>query len=328
MRRLAGAVIVLHLLGWGLFWWYSRRYPALAGLGTLVYALGLRHAFDADHIAAIDNTTRKLLEDGKRPVGVGFFFSLGHSTIVFALVAGLAVATQSAGATIRSLESFGGYVGPGVAGTFLWIVGILNLVVLVDLVGVAGQIRRGGYDRERLERRLLDRGLLNRLFMRRIGARIRSSWQMYPVGALFGLGFDTATEVALLALAAGVATHEIPFLGVISLPLLFAAGMTLIDTATAAFMREAYGWAFHNPVRRVFYNITVTGLSVTLALSVGTVLLLQIAAASLGLSGGFWAPVQSLDLGHLGFGMVAVSVLIWAGAAIVWKTSVRPKEGT
>ena len=235
---------------------------------------------------------------------------------------------RGAGATIRSLESYGSYVGPGVAATFLLIVGILNLVVLVDLVGVAGEMRRGRHDRERLERRLLDRGLLNRLFVRRIGARIQSSWHMYPVGALFGLGFDTATEIALLALAAGVATHEMPFLGVISLPLLFAAGMSLMDTATGAFMRRAYGWAFHDPVRRVFYNITVTSLSVALALIVGTVLLLQVAAPALDLGGGFWGPVQSLDLGHLGYGMVAVSIVIWAGATLVWKTRIQPKEGT
>jgi high-affinity nickel-transport protein len=328
LSAFAGAVVLIHVLGWGLFWWYSRRYPALAGLGTLAYTFGLRHAFDADHIAAIDNTTRKLLQDGKRPVGVGFFFSLGHSTVVFALVAALAVAAQSVGAIVDSLHSYGGYIGPSVSATFLWILGILNLVVLVDLVRVIREMRSGRYDGEALERRLLERGFLNRLFARRIGARIRSSWQMYPVGALFGLGFDTATEVALLALAAGVATHEIPFLGVISLPLLFAAGMSLIDTATAAFMREAYGWAFHNPLRRVFYNIAVTSLSVALALIVGTVLLLQIAARTLGLSGSFWGPVQSLDLGHLGYGMVAVSVVVWAGATIVWKMRIQPREGT
>jgi nickel/cobalt transporter (NiCoT) family protein len=327
MRRLsgfAGAVVALHLLGWGLFWWYSRHHAALAGLGTIAYAFGLRHAVDADHIAAIDNTTRKLLQDGKRPLGVGFFFSLGHATIVFALVAVLAVGFRNGG-PLRALQSYGGYLGPGLAGTFLWIVGILNLVVLVDLVRVVGEMRRGCFDGERLERRLLDRGFLSRVFMRGIGSRIRSSWQMYPVGALFGLSFDTATEVALLAVGAGAATHGIPFLGVISLPLLFAAGMSLVDTITGGFMREAYGWAVRNPVRSVFYNVTVTSLSVAVALIVGTVLLLQVAARALELDGGFWTVVTTLDLGRLGFAMVAISVVGWAGAVIVWR-AMQPEE--
>ena len=328
MRRLSGfaaAIVALHLLGWGLFWWYSRHYAALAGLGTLAYAFGLRHAFDADHIAAIDNTTRKLLQDGKRPLGVGFFFSLGHATVVFVLVALLTLVAGSRGGPIHTLQGFGGYLGPGLAGTFLWIVGILNLVVLVDLVRVVGEMRRGSFDSERLERRLLERGFLSRVFVRGIGSRIRSSWQMYPVGALFGLSFDTATEVALLAVGAGAATRGIPFLGVISLPLLFAAGMSLVDTITGGFMREAYGWAVRNPVRRVFYNVTVTSLSVAVALIVGTVLLLQVAAKAFGLNGGIWTVVTTLDLGRLGLAMVAISVLTWAGAVIAWKAT-QPEE--
>jgi high-affinity nickel-transport protein len=323
MRRLsgfAGAVVALHLLGWGLFWWYSRHYAALGGLGTLAYAFGLRHAFDADHIAAIDNTTRKLVQDGKRPLGVGFFFSLGHSTVVFALVAALALTAQSVRGPVHSLQQFGEYLGPGLAGTFLWTVGILNLVVLADLVRVVGDLRRGRLDHARLERRLLDRGFLSRQFVRRFASRIHSSWQMYPVGALFGLGFDTATEVALLALASRTATHAIPFAGVVSLPLLFAAGMSLADTATGAFMREAYAWAQRNPVRTVFLNVTVTSISVALALGVGTILLLQVAIRVLALDGGFWTAVTALDLGHLGFGIVAVSFLTLAGATVVWRS--------
>ena len=323
----AGAVGVLHLLGWGLFWWYSRRFPALAGLGTLAYAFGLRHAFDADHIAAIDNTTRKLLQDGTRPRGVGFFFSLGHSTVVFALVAAVAVGGDAVGATLPSLEGYGGYVGPGLGATFLWIVGVLNLVVLIDLVAVAGEMRRGRHDRERLERRLLERGVLNRFFVRGFGSRIRASWQMYPVGALFGLGFDTATEVAVLAVAAGAATHEVPFLAVISLPLLFAAGMSLIDTATGRVMHAAYGWALHDPLRRVLYNLTVTSLSAAVALTVGTALLLQVAARALRPAGGFWDLVRTLDLGDIGYLVVAVSIVVWAGTAIAWRAA-RPDRRT
>jgi len=318
MRRLSGfvgGVIVLHLLGWGLFWWSSRDYPALGGLGALAYVFGLRHAFDADHIAVIDNTTRKLVQDGKRPLGVGFFFSLGHSTVVFALVLAAALS-----APVSSLQHYGLYLGPSLAGTFLWTLGILNLLVLVDLVRAVGELRRGRLDPGRLERRLLDRGFLSRLFARRLASRIHSSWQMYPVGALFGLGFDTATEVVLLALASRTATHASPFAGVVSLPLLFAAGMSLVDTATGGFMREAYAWSFRNPMRTVVYNVTVTSFSVAVALGVGTILLLQVAARALALNGGFWAVVTTLDLVRLGFGIVAVSILTLASATIVWKS--------
>src|SRR5581483_9530398 len=210
-----GAVLLLHLLGWGLFLFYSRHNPALAGLGTLAYTFGLRHAFDADHIAAIDNTARKFLADGKRALGTGFFFSLGHSTIVFALAAGLAVAAKTVNSHVASFKEYGGAVGAGVSGTFLWIIGILNLLVLLDIVRIYRDMKRGSYDKERLEERLLDRGFMNRFFVGRFASRIRSSWQMYPLGVLFGLGFDTASEVGLLALAAGVATHHVPFLAVI-----------------------------------------------------------------------------------------------------------------
>jgi nickel/cobalt transporter (NiCoT) family protein len=310
-RRLAGfggGIVLLHVLGWGFFLYYSRRNPALAGLGTLAYTFGLRHAFDADHIAAIDNTTRKFLADGKRSLGVGFFFSLGHSTIVFSLAAGLALAAKSVNSRLPGFHQYGSYVGAGVSGTFLWIIGVLNLLVLLDILRIFRDMRRGSYDRERLEERLLDRGFMNRFFVGRFASRIRASWQMYPLGVLFGLGFDTATEVGLLALAAGVATHHVPFLAVISLPLLFAAGMCLMDTADGAFMSRAYGWAFSNPVRRIYYNITVTSLSVAVALVIGTVELLQVV--------GF---LDGLDFGKLGYGVVGLFVATWATSVLVWK---------
>ena len=320
LSAFGGAVVLLHVLGWGLFLYYSRHDPALAGLGTLAYTFGLRHAFDADLIAAIDNTTRTFLAQGKRSLGVGFFFSLGHSTIVFSLAAALAVAAKTVNSAIPGFRDYGGYVGAGVSGTFLWIIGILNLLVLLDIVRIFRDMRRGSYDRERLEQRLLDRGFMNRFFVGRFARRIRSSWQMYPLGILFGLGFDTATEIGVLALAAGVATHHVPFLAVISLPLLFAAGMSLMDTADGAFMTHAYGWAFSNPVRKVYYNITVTSLSVAVALVIGTVELLQVAAAKLGLDTGFWAFLGRLDFGMLGYGIVGLFVLTWAVSAVVWKT--------
>jgi high-affinity nickel-transport protein len=309
----AAAVVLLHVVGWGLFAVYSRSYPALAGLGTLAYTFGLRHAFDADHIAAIDNTTRKLLQDGQKPLGVGFFFSLGHSSVVLVLTAALATAATSLKAHVPSFQHWGAYVGAGVSGTFLLAIGVLNLLVLLDIVRVFRELRTGALDEERLERRLLDRGLMSRLFVGRFVGRIRASWQLYPLGVLFGLGFDTATEVGLLALSAGVATNQAPALAVLSLPILFAAGMSLMDTADGAFMAHAYGWAFSNPVRKVYYNLTVTSLSVAVALGVGSIELLQVLAR--------WSWLDALDFGTLGYGMAALFVGTWLAAALVWKVT-------
>jgi high-affinity nickel-transport protein len=314
-----GAVAALHIAGWGLFVLYSARYPALAGLGTLAYTFGLRHAFDADHIAAIDNTTRKQLQEGKRPLGVGFFFSLGHSTIVFALVAGLALAAKTVNSHIPSFQDYGGYVGASVSGTFLWIIGILNLLVLLDILRIYRRLKRGAFDERELEERLLDRGFMNRFFVGRLFRFVSRSWHMYPLGVLFGLGFDTATEVGLLAIAAGVATHHVPFLAVIALPLLFAAGMSLMDTADGAFMSHAYGWAFSNPIRKVYYNITVTSLSVAVALAIGTVELLQVLATKLALGGPFWSWLQNLDFGKLGYVVVGLFVITWLVSVAIWK---------
>jgi high-affinity nickel-transport protein len=316
---LGGAVALLHVAGWGLFAFYAGRYPTLAGLGLLAYTFGLRHAFDADHIAAIDNTTRKLLQQDEKPLGTGFFFSLGHSTIVFGLATGLAVAAKTVNSHIPSFQHWGGYVGAGVSGTFLWIIGILNLIVLVDIVRIFRELRHGDLDEERLEQRLLDRGFMNRLFIGRLFRLVSKSWHMYPLGVLFGLGFDTATEVGLLAIAAGVATHHVPFLAVVSLPILFAAGMSLMDTVDGAFMAHAYSWAFSNPVRKVYYNITVTSLSVAVALLVGTIELLQVLATKLSLDTGFWGFLGNLDFGRIGYGVVALFVLTWAASVVLWK---------
>jgi high-affinity nickel-transport protein len=304
----AGAVGALHVAGWGLFVYYSRSYPALAGLGTLAYTFGLRHAFDADHIAAIDNTTRRLLQNGERPLGVGFFFSLGHSTVVFALVGALALATQTVGSAVPGLADYGGLVGTGVSGTFLCVIGVLNMMVLVDIVRIFRELRHGHYDRAKLEQRLLERGFMNRFFAGRFFGLISKSWHMYPLGALFGLGFDTATEIGLLAIAAGVAAHEVPILAILALPILFAAGMSLMDTADGAFMSQAYGWAFSNPIRKVYYTITVTSLSVTVALVVGSIELLQVAT---GLDG--------IDFERLGYAIVALFVVTWATSVAIWK---------
>ncbi|MGH2933038.1 MAG: HoxN/HupN/NixA family nickel/cobalt transporter [Gaiellaceae bacterium] len=307
LGALGGIVAVLHLAGWTLFLWYARTNPALAGLGMLAYTFGLRHAFDADHIAAIDNTSRRLLQRGRRSMGVGFFFSIGHSSIVLGLTAALAFATKTVGAKLPTLQSYGGAIGMSVSGAFLLVIGLLNLAVLLDIFGVFRALRRGRYDEEALERRLLEQGLMSRLFLRRIGDRIDASWKMAPLGALFGLGFDTASEVALLAVAAGVATHHVPFLAVISLPILFAAGMSLMDTIDGAFMSRAYGWAFASPVRKVYYNMTVTTLSVLVALMVGGAEIVRVLVN------------RGPDVSHLGYVVVALFAATWVVSALVWK---------
>jgi nickel/cobalt transporter (NiCoT) family protein len=313
------AVLALHLAGWGLFVYYSQHDPALAGLGTLAYTFGLRHAFDADHIAAIDNTTRKFLAEGNRSLGTGFFFSLGHSTIVFALVGGLGVAAGTVGAAIPAFQNYGGTVGASVSGVFLLTIGVLNLVVLLDIVRIFREMKSGSYDEARLEERLLDRGFMNRFFIGRAANRVRKSWHMYPLGLLFGLGFDTATEVGLLALAAGVATHHVPFLAVLSLPILFAAGMCLMDTIDGAFMSQAYGWAFSNPIRRIYYNITVTTLSVAAALAIGGIEVLQVMAAQLDLRGGVWDWLSGLGFSSIGYAIVGLFVVTWLASILIWK---------
>src|SRR5437667_9415252 len=249
-RRLAGffgSVGLLHVAGWGLLLVYSASHPGFLALGGLAYTFGLRHAFDADHISAIDNTTRKLLQSGKKPLGVGFFFSLGHSTVVLLIAVALGFATQFVVSNLISangeLKSVGGLIGTGVSGVFLLLIGILNLIILLDIVRLFRRMRAGAYDRPSLEHELVAGGLLTRLFGR-LFRLITRSWQMYLVGFLFGLGFDTASEISFLAISAGAAAQHIPIYALIPLPLIFAAGMSLMDTADRAFMSQAYSCAF------------------------------------------------------------------------------------
>ncbi len=318
LRWLGGAVLGLHAVGIGLVILYAPSHPVLGGLAVLAYSFGLRHAFDADHISAIDNTTRKLLADGGKPLGVGFFFSLGHSTIVFALSIGLAIAAGAVHSALPSLQFYGGTVGAAVSGVFLWAIGILNLVVLLGVIGVGRELRSGRYDEATLEKRLLERGLMSRFFGRPLRF-VRQSRQMYPIGVLFGLGFDTATEVGLLAITAGAATGHLPAPAVLALPTLFAAGMSLMDTADGVFMSKAYAWAFASPVRKVYYNITVTSLSVFVALLIGTIELAQVISDKLGLTGGFWNWLQGIDFGSLGYVIVALFALTWLLALAIWR---------
>jgi nickel/cobalt transporter (NiCoT) family protein len=323
LTGLFGAVALLHLLGWGsMLLLVAPRYPIMLGLGGLAYTFGLRHAFDADHISAIDNTTRKLLQDGKKPLGVGFFFSLGHSTVVFLIALGLGVATQFVVTNLvggsGSLKNTGGLIGTAVSGVFLVLIGVLNLIIFLDIVRLYRGMRAGEFDEGALEHELIAGGLLTRVFGR-LFRLIRHSWQMYPVGFLFGLGFDTASEVSLLAISAGAAAQHLPIYAVLSLPLIFAAGMSLMDTADGAFMARAYAWAFSNPIRKVFYNLTVTGLSVFVALFVGGVELAQIVIGTLHLKGGIFDAIARLDFGLMGVIIVAAFVVTWVGAYAIFK---------
>src|SRR3954467_2277390 len=292
------------------------------GLGITAYTLGLRHAFDADHIAAIDNTTRKLMGDGQRPLSVGFFFSLGHSTIVFALGAIVVAGVRGVGGAVTDggsgLHTATGVVGLMVSGSFLFLIGLLNLAILVSIVGIFRRMRRGDLDEAELETELDRRGMMNRVFGRATRA-VRKPWHMYPLGMLFGLGFDTATEVALLVLAGAAAGSGLPWYAILCLPILFAAGMSLFDTIDGAFMNFAYGWAFSKPVRKIFYNITITGLSVAVALMIGTIELLSVLADKLSLSGGIWDFAAHLDLNVVGCAIVGLFVATWAVALAVWR---------
>ncbi len=292
------------------------------GIGVTAYTLGMRHAFDADHIAAIDNTTRKLMAEGKRPLSVGFWFSLGHSTIVFALAFLLSIGVKSLAGPVRNdgsrLHQVTNWIGTLVSGSFLYVIAALNVVILFGIVKVFREMRTGSYDEQALEEHLENRGLMNR-FLGRVTRRIQKPPQMYLVGVLFGLGFDTATEVALLVLAGGAAEAGLPWYAILCLPILFAAGMSLLDTIDGSFMNFAYGWAFSKPVRKVFYNITITGLSVAVALIIGTIELGGLIASQLNLAGSFWNGFENINMNFLGFVIVGLFVATWAIALSVWR---------
>jgi len=319
LAGLYGVVAVLHVVGWGVFLYYSAHYAALVGLGAVAYLFGLRHAFDADHIAAVDDTVRFLLQEDRRPLGVGFFFSLGHSTVVVGLAVAITLAAAVVKRDLPAMQNAGGVIGAAVSGAFLWFIGILNLFVLLDMLKVWRKARAGHHTHDHVEELLARRGLLHRLFGGRLRRVIRHSWHMYPVGLLFGLGFDTASEVGLLAMTAGASTSDLPWPAVLSLPVLFAAGMSLMDTTDGVLMCKAYDWAFVNPLRKIYYNLTTTGLSILIALVIGSVELARVLVSTTGARGPVAAFLSGLDFGDMGYLVVGLFLAAWGLSVAVWK---------
>jgi high-affinity nickel-transport protein len=327
---IGSVVLVLHVFGWGvLILAVAPQHITLGsagvfgvGLGATAYLLGARHAFDADHIAVIDNTTRKLVGEGTRSASSGFWFSLGHSSVVFGLAFLLALGVRALAGPIQHqgsplLQNLG-LIGSLVAGTFLILIGLTNLFAVVGIAKVFRQMRSGELDDTELDRQLHSRGFLARLLGRVMG-RVSKPWHLYPVGFLMGLGFDTATQVALLVLAAGTAAFTLPWYAILVLPVLFAAGMSLFDTLDGIFMSRAYGWAFLKPVRKVYYNLVVTVLSVFVALAIGVIMLVGLLVDRLGIQSGPLAFIGSANLEFVGFVIVGAFLVIWAVALAVWR---------
>ncbi len=332
-RRILGmsaVVVALHVIGWGVlvFAVAPQRLELGSagvlgvGVGLTAYLLGVRHAFDADHIATIDNTTRKLVGEGRSAVGTGFWFSLGHSTVVLMASVLLAVGVQSVAGVIQDGNSSTaqtlGLIGTLVAGGFLLLIGLMNLVSVVGIARVFTGMRSGEFDETQLEHHLHNRGFMARL-LGRVTRRVSKPWHLYPVGLLMGLGFDTATQVGLLVLIAGSAAFVLPWYAIVVLPVLFMAGMSLFDTADGVLMTRAYGWAMVKPVRKVFYNLTITVLSVLVALVVGTMVLIGLLVERLGIDSGPLAWIASLDLDYVGFAIVGLFVVTWGLALVVWR---------
>ena len=328
-------ILAINALGWGIFVLYVMPHhfdykgeggsPGLGiGLGVAVTAwfLGFRHAFDADHISCIDNTTRKLMADGKRPLGTGFFFSFGHSTVIVAVGVGITVAARAVfGAVVNpdsAFQSTGGTIGTVVSAAFLYLIAVLNLIVLAGIFKVFREMRSGTYDEAQLEAQLQARGLMYRFFGRFMRS-INHTWQLYFVGMVFGIGFDTTTEVVLLAATAYAAIQGLPYFAVLALPFLFAGGMMLFDTLDGAFMNFAYGWAFARPVRKVYYNLVITGLSIGAAFIIGTIELLGVLTGELHLRGAFWDLMANFDINVAGFVIAAMFVAVWAAALAYWR---------
>ena len=326
---MGGFILLLHVVGWGVLVGFVAPHDYTVGgqlvgvgLGVTAYTLGMRHAFDADHIAAIDNTTRKLMGEGRRPLSVGFWFSLGHSSVVFIMVALLASGVRALAGQLGNdqsvLQRTASVWGTSVSGIFLILIGLINLAALIGILKVFRAMRRGHFDEAALEEQLDNRGFLNRI-LGRVTKAVTKPWHMYPVGFLFGLGFDTVTEVGLLVIAGGAAAASLPWWGILTLPILFAAGMSLLDTIDGSFMNFAYGWAFSKPVRKIYYNITITALSVAIALLIGGVQIISILTQKLNITTGLLATIGSVSLNSVGYWIVGLFVATWAVALAIWR---------
>jgi high-affinity nickel-transport protein len=293
------------------------KYAVLAGLGLVSYVLGLRHAVDADHIAAIDNTTRKLLQQGKQPVTVGMWFSLGHSTIVIALTAALVLATRAVVNAVPAFESGGALVGTWISGVFLFIIGLVNVLIVLDVYKTFMSLKAGRLTGAQLDDALSKNSFMNKTFGK-LFKIVNEPWQIYPVGVLFGLGFDTATQIALIAISIGV-SGSVPFSYVLIMPLLFTAGMVTIDASDGISMRCAYGWAFLKPIRKIYYNLTITIISVLVAFAIGGIEVAQVISSEVGLTSGFWGWLSNLDFETMGYAIIAIFLISWLVAMAYYR---------
>ena len=335
LAAMFGLILAVNVAGWAIFVLYvmphhfdyrgeggSRGLGVGIGVAITAWFLGFRHAFDADHISCIDNTTRKLMADGKRPLASGFFFSFGHSTVIVAVGVGITVAARAVfGAMVdpsSAYETAGGTIGTLLSAGFLYLIALLNLIVLAGIFKVFREMRVGAYDERQLEAQLQARGLMYRFFGRFMRS-INHTWQLYFVGLVFGIGFDTATEVVLLAATAYAAIQGLPYFAVLALPFLFSGGMMLFDTLDGCFMNFAYGWAFARPIRKVYYNLVITGLSIGAAFIIGTIEILGVLTAEMHLHGGFWDTMANFNINVAGFCIAALFVLVWAAALIYWR---------
>jgi nickel/cobalt transporter (NiCoT) family protein len=324
LRRLIGIYAVLiaaNLLAWA---WALAEFggqPTLLGTALLAYIFGLRHAVDADHIAAIDNVVRKLMQDGQRPLPVGFFFSLGHSTVVILATAAIALSAATLRNQLDAVKDFGGMIGTAVSTLFLLAIALVNLVTLQSVWSHFKDVRRGErIGAEQLDMLLAGHGLVARL-LRPLFRIVSKSWHMYPLGFLFGLGFDTATEIGLLGISAAEASQGMSALSILVFPALFTAGMALVDTTDGILMVGAYGWAFINPERKLWYNLTITAASVLVALLIGSIEALGLLAAHFNLSGAFWIAISDLNGDLASFGLVVVGLLVgsWIVSAMIYR---------
>jgi nickel/cobalt transporter (NiCoT) family protein len=307
-----------------------RDSPVLLGTAFLAYSFGVRHAFDADHIAAIDNVTRKLMQEGKRPLTVGFFFSLGHSTVVVALSMLIALTSTALAERYFTFKDFGAVIGTGASALFLFAIAAANILVLIRTHKAFRSVRRGGHLLEEdLDRFLAQRGFLARIF-RRLFRLIEQSWHMYPLGLLFGLGFDTATEVGILGISATQGTQGLSIWSILIFPAMFTAGMSLVDTTDGVAMLGAYGWAFVNPIRELYYNLTITFVSVVAALVIGGIEALGLIGDKLRLQGSFWNAIgtASGNFGALGYAFVALFLASWLVSFLIYRARGYDRIGT